>query len=60
MKKNHNIIELSVIIKHETDKAIMVENLKGKDIWLPKSQVEVDSPTEIQIPEWLAVDKELI
>lgn len=60
MKKNHSIIELSVIIKHETDKAIMVENLKGKDTWLPKSQVEVDSPTEIQIPEWLAVDKELI
>lgn len=60
MPKNHDIIEVSVIIKHQTEKAILVDNLKDKPIWLPKSQIEIQSETEISLPEWLAVDKELI
>lgn len=62
--KNHDIIEISLQKKHETEKAILVANLKNKDVWLPKSQIEIDSDSkgivEIQMPEWLAVDKELI
>lgn len=68
MKKNHNIIELLVQVKRQTDAAIMVAGdigKKQKDIWLPKSQIEIDSVDEkgfahIQIPEWLAEDKGLI
>ena len=63
MAKNHDIIELQVLIKRSTEKAIMVENLKRRDVWLPKSQVEIDGPTSrttIQLPEWLAIDKELV
>lgn len=57
--KNHDIIMLNIRIKHQTDKAVMVENLKGKDVWIPKSQCEADDFC-IQIPEWLAIDKELV
>lgn len=58
--KNHDIIEVSVIIKHETEKSILVDNLKGKPIWLPKSQIEIQNANEISLPEWLALDKDLI
>lgn len=62
--KNHDIIEISCQKKYETEKAILVVNLKNKDVWLPKSQIEIDSEAkgvvELQIPEWLAVEKELI
>lgn len=62
--KNHDIIEISCQKKHETDKAILVVNLKNKDVWLPKSQIEIDSDSkgivELQLPEWLAEEKELI
>ena len=62
--KNHDIIEISCQKKYETEKAILVVNLKNKDVWLPKSQIEIDSEAkgvvELRIPEWLAVEKELI
>lgn len=62
--KNHDIIEISCQKKHETEKAILVVNLKNKEVWLPKSQIEIDSDkagcVELQLPEWLAEEKELI
>jgi len=54
---------------HETDFAILFqEETKNKleAVWLPLSQINIlneDSKTgevEIEIPEWLAKDKELI
>jgi hypothetical protein len=67
MKKNHDIIEISCQRIHETSLAVLVVNLKNKEIWLPKSQVEIEEELNtaediilIQIPEWLAEEKELI
>jgi hypothetical protein len=67
MKKNHDIIEISCQRRHETSLAVLVVNLKNKEIWLPKSQVEIEEELNtaediilIQIPEWLAEEKELI
>ena len=65
MKRNHDIIEVATTIRHQTDKAILVDEGKEK-IWLPKSQVEIDEHDEktgaatLSMPEWLAVDKGLI
>lgn len=44
----------------ETEKAICVR-LGKATIWLPKSQVEYD-PKEnvVTLPEWLAIEKELV
>lgn len=66
MEKRHNIIELVVLKKHETEAALLVHNdLEDKGIWLPKSQVEVSHEDEegfieISLPEWLATEKGLI
>lgn len=57
--RNHDIIEINIKPKRETENAVMVENIKGENVWLPKSQVEVDNEG-IQMPEWLAEDKGLI
>lgn len=64
MRKNHDIIEVEVFAKRHTEKALMVENLKGEDVWLPRSQVDPSDDLmgdrTLQMPEWLAIDKELI
>lgn len=60
-----NLIDLTVILKHETDKAYLVadeENLKG--VWIPKSQCEIDKSRDpyviITVTEFIARDKGLI
>lgn len=61
MKKNHEIIELEIHIKNSTERAVMVENMKGENVWLPLSMVEIDIPQGlVELPEWLAIEKGLI
>ncbi len=56
------MIEITMMLYHETELAILVSEGSGEKIWLPKSQVEIvaryemDKPTEIdlEIPMWLA------
>ena len=58
-------VELSVTIIKETDSAIFVNDGDIK-AWIPKSQLLEEllelgeGVFEIVIPEWLAIDKELI
>lgn len=49
----------AVILEPETELAIMVKNLEGRDVWLPKSKISIDGD-EIELPEWLAEEKDLI
>lgn len=58
--KNHDITEIDAKVKHQTASAVMVENLKGEDVWLSKSLIEVDGDGTIQLPEWLAERKGLV
>ncbi len=65
--KFHDIVDVTLHIHHETDKAILAsENGNKKDaVWLPKSQIEIDrignsTEAEIQLPEWLAEEKGLL
>lgn len=68
MPKNHNIIEISGEIFHETGSAylfsdgiIQVGKLRAERIWLPKSQCEWDSrDNTMQMPEWLGLEKGFI
>lgn len=57
------MIEITLLIKHETDKAYLVSD-GDRDVWLPKSQVElldqIEDEGDFEISEWLAKDKELI
>lgn len=59
-----------VLLVRKTDRAICIKDDDLKDHWIPKSQLlagsdNVERHTEgdfitIEIPEWLAYDKELI
>ncbi len=52
-----------VQIKHETDGAWLIElggNNEGRTEWFPKSRCEIYTDTkEVNVPDWLADDKEL-
>jgi hypothetical protein len=47
-------------IVHETEKAFLF-NIGGKEVWLPKSVIEVDKDSKtITLPERMATDKEIV
>jgi len=49
-------------IKHETEKAWLIEFEEGVEEWMPMSQCELDSINGVEVisvPEWLATDKGL-
>ena len=58
-----DLVDIAVLLKHETPKAWLV-NDGAKDVWLPKSQCEVETgggkSAICTLPEWLARDKGLI
>lgn len=60
MTRNHDIIEIAAIVCHETDNAILIDDGGVEKTWLPKSMVEVHDDGTISLPEWLAMEKELI
>jgi len=55
-------VEVSGRIVRETEKALLVDvgEGEGKEIWLPKSQCEVEDDCTIVVEEWLAKEKGLI
>lgn len=57
------LVDIAVILKHETEKAYLVDAGDTKAIWLPKSQVEYCDDRKggiITLPYWLAHEKGLI
>ncbi len=54
-----DLIDIEVILKHETDSAWLVDDGDEKPVWIPKSQAEFDGEI-LTLPEWLAMEKELI
>jgi hypothetical protein len=61
-----DLIDLSVQLHHETDKAILVSDDGDKDkaVWLPFSQIEIErckgGIATVTLPEWLATEKGLV
>jgi len=63
-------IEIAVVVKRTTDRAILVEHGMPGEVWIPISQISdwCDGPdkapgmgtTSIFIPEWLATDKGMV
>lgn len=67
MSSSKELIDIVVQLHHETERAVLVSDTGIRDdaVWLPKSQIEyVPGPKpgtiEVTLPEWLAVDKDLI
>lgn len=62
---DQNYVEFEVLLRHTTEKAILIFD-GDQEVWITKSQME--EPMEhlgkgmvrFVIPEWLAIEKELI
>lgn len=60
-----NLITVAVELRHETDAAFLIFDGEN-EIWIPKSQCEMEAIEgkenlfDLELPEWLAKDKELI
>jgi hypothetical protein len=46
-------------VKHETDKAKLFMFDEG-EVWIAKSQIEYEDTDTLEIPRWLAEEKELV
>lgn len=59
MTADENLFDFAAELKHETDKAFLV-NDGEKDYWLPKRFTEQNADGTFTIPEWLAVEKGIV
>ncbi len=62
-----NLVEINVDLLVRGDRAVQVrDHNTGKTVWLPLSQIELTRADEdgqgwvVDLPEWLAVEKELV
>lgn len=56
-----DLIEVAGILRHETERAYLVDAGTGDPVWLPKSMVEHDESDGVFVmPEWLAIEKGLV
>lgn len=61
--KDKGLIDIACLIRHETDKAYLVDVGEKEPVWLPKSMVEMfdhNSGPIVTMPHWLAKEKGLI
>ena len=55
-----DLVNIAGQLRHETEKAYLFYD-GVRAVWLPKSQCEWDaSAARMVMPEWLAIDKELL
>lgn len=66
MAEISDLVELSVDLLARTERAVQVrDHNTGKTAWLPLSQVEITKSDTgkcwvVDVPEWLAIEKELV
>jgi hypothetical protein len=58
------LIEIAVNIVHTTERAVLVRD-GNREVWLPLAHTEVGPIRQggnatVTIPEWLAIEKELV
>ena len=63
-EQSKEMVDIFVDIIRETEKALLVTD-GVIETWLPKSQIEIietykDNGADIELPEWLAIDKGLV
>lgn len=54
-----DLVDVTADLRGETDAAYRIDN-GGVTVWVPKSQVEMNDDGTFTMPEWLALEKELI
>lgn len=63
-QSNDNTVEVEAVIKHETEKAYLIDHGGEEEVWMPKSQVRdiVRGPKSVTltVTEWIANEKGMI
>lgn len=54
-----DLVDIDVVITHRTDKAWLVDFGGKAKKWVPKAQCEYYEGV-LTLPEWLAIEKEMI
>jgi hypothetical protein len=60
-----NLIDVTVIVKHETEKAWLCDHGGKNPSWVPKSQAELEPNKDgktatLTLEQWLAEEKEMV
>lgn len=60
-----DLIDISVVLVHETDKAVLIDHGGTANVWLPKSAIEIERDANgrthtVTLPERLANEKGLL
>lgn len=62
MSRNE-LIDIDVTLKHETERAWLVEDDAGTEAWIAKSlgelSIDKDGKGTLTVPQWVAEEKEL-
>lgn len=59
MSDKSELYDFAAEQRHETEKAVLLFDGE-KEIWVPKAQTQDNGDGTFTIPEWLAIEKELI
>lgn len=63
-QSNDNTVDIECIVKHETDKAYLIDYGGDEEVWMPKSQVRAvekkGRTATMTVTEWIAYEKGLI
>jgi hypothetical protein len=60
-----DLVDISVVLVHQTDKAVLVDHGGEANVWLPRSVIEIEKDAggktwTVTLPERLAQEKGLI
>ena len=58
-RANHDLVDISGEVRAQTERAVQFYD-GTRSVWLPRSQIEINDDGTVTMPEWLAMDKELI
>lgn len=54
------LYDFAAELNSETDKAFLLDTGDAKPVWFPKSLTEDNGDGTYTVPEWLAIDKEIV
>lgn len=60
-----DLVDISVVLVHQTERAVLVDHGGDSNVWLPRSLIEIEKDADgktwtVTLPERLAQEKGLI
>lgn len=65
MSYRSDLVDISVVLVHQTERAVLVDHGGDANVWLPRSAIEIEKDANgktwtVTLPERLAQEKGLI